>query len=230
MIPCCDSWRKSSEGPSGDPMKAREWREFLEGQKSVHGKNLFTVTELANAAAVGRNVVNVELSRLRRQGIVTRYAQGLYGLPGAVTEEELLVAIDNHAYLTGIYALHLHELITQIPTAITCFTDRRSPRARIRKTPVGRFIFVCVRSRIYAPPPGVSTAGRHATSRPLAGPEQALCDFVYLCRRNGVVPASQITFRSLQHLDSGTLLGTAERYPSTVREEVLRIIGTTLPR
>ena len=195
-------------------MKAGRWREFFEEQRRVHGKVIFTVTELANVALVGRSALNVELSRLRRGGIAVRYAHGLYGLHGAVRAEDLLPAIDPHAYLTGIYALHLHHLITQVPTAITCFTDRRSPRARIRSTPIGSFVFVCVRSRVYDPPSGGL----------LAGPEQALCDFVYLCLRDGVAPASQVTFRNLGVLRSGRLLHFAKRYPSTVGREAHRLL------
>jgi hypothetical protein len=198
-------------------MKAREWRDFLEEQRNVHGKALFTVTELANVGAVRRNALNVELSRLRRQGIVVRYAHGLYGLPGAASVEDLVIAIDGHAYMTGIYALHLHRLITQVPTVITCFTDRRSARARIRSTPAGRFVFICVRSRVYDQPAG----------RPIAAPEQALCDFVYLCRRDGVDPASQVTFRNLQGLRRARLARLAKRYPSTVGEEVRRLLAST---
>ncbi|MBI4603361.1 MAG: hypothetical protein HY721_15525 [Planctomycetes bacterium] len=204
-------------------MKAREWREVLEEQRKAHGKVLFTVTELANLGLVGRNALNVELSRLRRQGIAVRYAHGLYGLPGAVSPEDLLPAIDSRAYMTGIYALHLHRLVTQVPTAITCFTDRRSPRARVRSTPLGRFVFVCVRSQVYDPP----------ADGPVAGPEQALCDFIYLCRRNGVAPESQVTFRVLGGLRAGRILRIAKRYPSTVGTEVRRLLagsGTRAPR
>jgi len=205
-------------------MKAREWREVLEEQRKAHGKALFTVTELAHLALVGRRALNVELSRLRAQAIVVRYAHGLYGLPGAVSAEDLLPAIDSHAYMTGIYALHEYHLITQVPTAITCFTDRRSPRARIRSTPLGRFVFVCVRSEVYDPP----------ADRPVACPEQALCDFVYLCRRDGVAPASQVTFQNMGGLRAAWARRLAKRYPSTVGVEVERLLSmkrsTSTPR
>lgn len=196
-------------------MKAREWIRILAEQKLAHDKALFTVTELAHLGQVGRNVLNVELSRLRRQGLVVRYAQGLYGLPGAVSAEELLPAIDSHAYLTGLYALHRHGLVTQIPRTITCFTDRRSPRARVRSTPVGRFELVCVRSEVHAPP----------TKGILASPEQALCDFVYLCRRGGVEAAAQITLRNVHLLRAGKLESVARRYPTTVGLEVARLLN-----
>ncbi len=199
-------------------MKAREWRAALEDQRKTHGKALFTLTELANLAQVGRNALQVELSRLRRQGVVVRYAQGLYGLPGAVSAEELLPAIDSHAYMTGLHALHRYNLVTQVPQVITCFTDRRSPRARVRSTPVGKLELVCVRSKAYVPPVGGS----------LASPEQALCDFVYLCLRGGVWPSSQVTFRNLSRLRAGRLRTIATRYPATVGLEVERLLASAL--
>ena len=86
-------------------VKANAWRKFLEEQRDRHGKVLFTVTELANVAGVSRAALNVELARLRDQEIIAKYAHGLYGLPGAVSPQVLVPAIDSHAYITGHYAL-----------------------------------------------------------------------------------------------------------------------------
>ena len=197
-------------------MKARDWRYALEEQRRAHGKTLFTVTELAHVGHVGRNALNVELARLRRQGIVVRYAHGLHGLPGAVSAEELLPALDSRAYMTGLHALHRHGLITQVPAVITCFTSRRSPRARVRSTPAGRFELICVRSKVYAPPAGGV----------LAGPEQALLDFVYLCRRRGVDAAAQGTFRRLERLRAGRIRALRKRYPATVARDAEGLLSS----
>lgn len=196
-------------------MKGRDWQQFMEAQRREHGKVLFSVTELANVAGVSRGALNVEMARLRRQGLVVRYAQGRYGLPGAVTPETLLPAIDAHAYLTGSYALHAHGIVTQTPTRLTCFTDRYSPRARERTTPVGRLVFVCVRSRVYAPPAGAV----------MAPPLQALCDFVYLMRRQGIAPESIATFRKLAVLAASDLSPTLARYPNTVQRQVRALLA-----
>lgn len=196
-------------------MKARVWQQYLDEQRRLHGKVLFTVTELANVARSSRHALNVELARLRRQGVIVQYAQGLYGPPGAVTPEALLTGMDAHAYITGFYALYAHRLITQAPSRIACFTDRRSPRARERKTPVGDFVFHCVRSRVYAPPPGTV----------LAPPEQSLCDYIYLLRRDGVRPESQVTFRNLEKLQTPVLQAVADRYPRVVARHALAVVA-----
>ena len=61
-------------------MKALEWHKFLESQQELHGKVLFRVAELANVAGRDPHALNVELGRLVRQEVITRYATGVYGL------------------------------------------------------------------------------------------------------------------------------------------------------
>jgi len=123
--------------------------------------------------------------------------------------------MDARAYITGSYALHMHNLITQVPSRITCFTDRRSPRARERDTAVGRFVFRCVRSRVYAPP----------TGSPVAPPAQTLCDFVFVARRQGVSPQGLVTFRGLSDGVKPDLDAILGRYPVAVQRHVRSLVA-----
>ena len=191
-------------------MKARDWSRYLEEQSREHGKRLFTITELANVARTSIGNLNVELSRLRKYGIIERYGRGIYGLPGINSPEVLLSELDSHAYITGGSALFLHHLISQIPVQITAFTDRRHGKARIRMTPMGAFRFVSVRAPIYAPPAdGI-----------IAGAEQALCDFVYLSRRDGTDPNIQVSFRNLDRISFPLLKDLLKYYPGTVARQI----------
>ena len=195
-------------------MKSRDWQNFFEEQCRVHGKVLYTVPELANVAHARGAALNVELTRLRTQQIITKYAHGLYGVPREVTPQALVAAVDSHAYITGHYALYSHGLVTQSPVVITCFTDRRSPRARVRSTPLGRLVFACVRSRVY-----------HSVNEvAIASPAQAFCDYVYLSRRQATAAESLVTFRNLGRIDEADLSRNLERYPGSVRKEVARIL------
>ncbi|MCY2996399.1 MAG: hypothetical protein NTY19_52410 [Planctomycetota bacterium] len=194
-------------------MRANAWRDYLEEQRDRHGKVLFTVTELAHVAGVSHAALNVELARLRRQSVIVKYAHGLYGPARAVTPQLLVPAIDSHAYITGHYALFAHHLVTQIPTVVTCFTDRRSSRARDRDTPIGRFVFVVVSGGVYAAP----------ADGPIADPIQALCDYVYLARRQGVPPEALVTLRNLPARASLDAMLLA-RYPRTVQKHVARLL------
>jgi hypothetical protein len=195
-------------------VRANAWRKYLEEQRARYGKVLFTVTELANVACASSSAVNVELARLRRQEIIVRYTHGLYGTPSAVSPQILVPAIDSHAYITGHYALYAYQMVTQMPVAITCFTDRRSPQAQERVTPVGRLVFVCVRSNVYWPVPEGA----------IAPPEQALCDYIYLSRRRGAEPEAVVTFRNLARIRATDLSPILTRYPVSVRKHVERLL------
>lgn len=195
-------------------MRASAWRKYLGEQRERYGKVLFTLTELANVACASPSALNVELARLRRQEIIVRYTHGLYGVPGAVSPQVLVPAIDPHAYITGHYALYGYQMVTQMPVTITCFTDRRSPRAQERVTSVGRLVFVCVRSSVYLPVPEAA----------IAPPAQALCDYVYLSRRHGAEPEALVTFRNLARIRADDLAPIFARYPVSVQKHVERIL------
>ena len=195
-------------------MRAWQWREYLEQAWRRDRKAVFTVTELANIAGVAPRSLNVQLGRLVRQGMITRYANGRYGLPGRAAPEELVGFLDSGAYITGLHALSGHNLVTQQPTLITCFTNRRHNRSRIRKTPIGTFSFVCVNRRIYNPPADGNTAPA----------EQAFCDWLYLCLRKGLPPESLVTFNGLSRLSQKLLADLRPCYPKTVTKEINRIL------
>ena len=195
-------------------MRAWQWRDYLEQAWRGDRKAVFTLTELANIARVAPRSLNVQLGRLAGQGMITRYASGLYGLAGRVTAAELVGFLDSGAYITGLHALAGYNLVTQQPTSITCFTNRRHNRSRIRKTPVGTFSFVCVSQRIYNPPADGNTAGS----------EQAFCDWIYLCLRKGLSPESIVTFSDLSRLNEEILGDLLPSYPKTVTKEIDRML------
>ncbi|MCP4374953.1 MAG: hypothetical protein GY794_02045 [bacterium] len=186
-------------------MRALQWHRYLEEAWRRDRKGVFTVAELANIAHTAPHSLNVQLGRLVARDVIVRYAQGKYGLPGRVSPEELVGFLDSGAYITGMGVLYHHNLITQRPTSITCFTNRRHNRSRIRKTPIGTFSFVCVSGRVYNRP----------TEGNIACAEQAFCDWLYLCSRKGVSPESQVTFTALSKLNEELLTELLTRYPAT---------------
>ena len=86
-------------------MKAVEWVRCLTDLRDRHNKRVFTVAELANVADASPAVINVELGRLVKRGLIRRWVPGRYGLPEGVTAAELVAAIDPDAYVTGAFAL-----------------------------------------------------------------------------------------------------------------------------
>lgn len=191
-------------------MKALAWQKYLQVQYKLYNKTIFSVAELANVAGTSAHNLNVELARLEKHGIIIRYTTGRYGIPGIASAVELVSSLDPDAYVTAAYALYLHGFITQVPTEIVCFTKRRHNISRVRPTPLGKITFICVKPALYSLP----------AQSPVSSPEQALCDFIYVMRRRGVSPQSQVTFRKLENINSSVLLETAARYPGTVRKNL----------
>jgi hypothetical protein len=189
-------------------MKAVEWVRCLTDLRDQHGKRVFTVAELANVADASPSVINVELGRLVKRGLIRRWTPGRYGLPEGVTAPELASAIDPDAYVTGAAALASQGFITQHVQEIDCFTRRRHTRSRRRPTALGTLVFVCVSDRIHARPSG----------RGLANPAEAVCDLVFLLRRRGLEPRSLYTFRKLDQVTVPP--NVLRRYPRTVQQAV----------
>lgn len=191
-------------------MKLYDWHRFFSEQQRQYGKVLFTLTELANTAGSSRMVVNVEISRLMSSGELQRYARGIYGLPGSGSIEQLLELIDAGAYITGFSALALHGYVTQQPAAICCFTNRR-PRCSRVSTTFGTLQFHSVKPPVFHRPRDGSA---------VSGPEQALCDFVYLSRLRGANPGALVTLRHVERLRKKTLATELRHYPASVRVAV----------
>ena len=196
-------------------MKALDWHNFFAEQRASHGKLVFSGAELANAARTNLHALNTELGRLVRRGLITRYAHGRYGPVQGVAPEDILPEVDPGAYITGFSALFRHHLVTQAPTEVTCFTDRRHNRKTDRLTPAGKLRFIRVPAAIYAKP----------ADQVLASAEQALCDFAWLNLRDGIEPQSLVTFRNLDALSHRRLKKILRHYPVKVQSVVGRISG-----
>jgi hypothetical protein len=195
-------------------MKTLDWLGFFAEQRNLHGKVIFSVAELANAARTSLHAVNTELGRLLGRGLIARYAHGRYGPVEGVAPEDLLPALDPGAYITGFYALFRHHLVTQAPTEVTCFTNRRHNRKPDRISPAGKLLFICAPGSLYSKPPEGT----------LATVEQALCDYAWLSLRDGIEPQSLATFRNLHTLSRRRLDQVLRRYPENVHDSACLVL------
>jgi hypothetical protein len=194
-------------------MKALEWVTLFQEQERHHGKRVFTLSELANASGGPVDVTRVALHRLLKRGIVIRVRRGLYGMKGIAEAFDAVPALDPTAYITGHTALFHNGLVTQAPSAVTCFTRRRYRQPMVA-TPLGSLVFFHASLRVYRHP-----------GAPMAGAEQALCDFAYAARMRGADPGALVTFRNLKRLDLETIRGELARFPDSVRRTVRAIVG-----
>jgi len=53
--------------------------------------------------------------RLVARGVMERYTDGRYELPGPTAIEDLVPSLDAASYITGMYALYRHQIIAGFP-------------------------------------------------------------------------------------------------------------------
>jgi predicted transcriptional regulator of viral defense system len=143
---------------------------------------VFTTREIATLAETSLSSASQTLSRLQKDGLVTRAARGIWCRTADPRFTPfLLVAYlsgGHRAYVSFFSALHLHGLIGQIPQVIYAATTAHTRR---RRTPLGTFSY----HRIH--PAFFSGFGWYRGGRSflIAAPEKALIDCLYLSSRKG---------------------------------------------
>ena len=58
----------------------------------------------------------------------------------------------------------------------------------------------------------------------IAPPAQALCDYVYLARRQAAAPEALVTFRNLARVRDADFSRILARYPGSVQKHVERLL------
>jgi hypothetical protein len=118
-----------------------------------------------------------KIQSLCRSGEIIRVKKGLY-VPGARPDEGSKVdplvlsgLIYGPSYVSLETALSRHGLIPERVEEITCMTSKR---AKVFRTPLGRFTYTHIREDAY--PIGVWLESGEGGKWYLAGPEKALCD------------------------------------------------------
>ena len=108
-------------------MKILQWQRFFAEQKAAHGKVVFSVAELANAARTTPHAVNTEIGRLLHRGVIARYAQGRYGPAEAASGAAALPGGGAHGRCGK--AIHTAgELIESCPTTFYNQMQRSTKR------------------------------------------------------------------------------------------------------
>jgi hypothetical protein len=75
--------------------------------------------------------------------------------------DDIAASLDTSAYITGMAARYRHQMVTQVPGEIRCFTKRRHNRSRVRNTSLGR---LCVSPLLIRHWPSPAEMGRPTLS------------------------------------------------------------------
>lgn len=142
------------------------------------GAPLITTGEAAAALGVSTSAASRSLRALARQDLIQHVRYGLWSLTTAPLDPRRFVSEITRpypAYLSFESALSAHGMIDQLPRAITVAS---LDRAKTIRTNVGTYV-------VHHLPPGLFAGFTDAGGVPLATPEKALFDYVYVSHASG---------------------------------------------
>lgn len=171
---------------------------------------VFTTRELALRSGVSVSSASRQLSRAAENGAITRVTRGVWANPrNPAFHPHLCVAPllgREQGYVSFLTALHLHGIVSQIPTRIHVATTGHGRRIA---TPVGTFELFHLAPDLMKD--GVLWSDTRVPYR-IATPEKALFDTLYISTRKGR------RFRSLPELDLSRRRFRRTRFAALVRD------------
>lgn len=142
---------------------------------------VFTTRDYASRGNVSMSTASKSLARYTRKGMLTRVTKGVWAnashpyfhplscVPYLLGKEQ--------GYASFLTALHLHGVVSQIPSAIQIAT---TGRARVLESPVARFEFFQIKPELMQQ--GIEWSEARLPY-PIATPEKALLDTLYISTR-----------------------------------------------
>lgn len=181
------------------------------------GKPVYRLLELARLSGHSPAATRRAVHRLVERGLLVRIGKGLYANPltpgGAPTVETVAALLYPPAYISLESALFLHGIMDQAPYVLTCVTANKTKRF---ETGIGEIHYHHLKAELffgYELQEGV----------PVAAPEKAALDFVYLEQRAGRQPV--LDEWNWEEVDRGQLWRWAKRYPRTVQRTIEAFAG-----
>ncbi|HSF17529.1 MAG TPA: hypothetical protein VLK65_18440 [Vicinamibacteria bacterium] len=173
------------------------------------GKTFYRLGELARIASHSEPAARQSAYRLARRRWLAPVGKELYAnllrAEGPPTVEEAAGILYPPAYVSLSSALFAHGIADQAPHLLTCVTTNKTKRFH---TGLGEIQFQQIKPSLFF---GYVLEG----GVPMATPEKAALDFVYLELRNGRRTA--LDEWNWQGLDRALLDSWARSYPATVR-------------
>jgi len=203
-----------------------KYEELLE----IVGRDALFETGLLMAGVVDPAALQRQLSRWVKAGRLVKLRRGLYSVasPHRTTTPDPFVVSNRlvrPSYVSLESALHYHELIPDVPFAVTAVTTGRTG---VHDTPRGRFVFHHIRTdRLWGAQEIKSAVGQRGAW--VARPEKALIDLLYLN------PASddpaylrQLRLQNTERLDSRVLADMAARFGSPKVSRAIETVASLM--
>lgn len=185
-----------------------DWTEVLR-----NGKSIYNFAELMRISKLPVLSMRRAIQRLLRKGLLLKLRKELYANPFvAPSLEEIAGVLYPPSYISLESALFMHGISEQAPHLLTCVSMNKTKTFR---TALGEIACFHVKRELFF--------GYEITDRfPLAWPEKAALDFVYIQRMNGLTPA--LDEWNWRNLDVDRMYSLATSYPKTVRNHMKKFI------
>ncbi len=193
-----------------------QWIEFLR-----RGKSIYNLAELMRLTGLSEPSLRRALHRLTQKGLLHKLGKGSYANSFASPSlEEVAGILYPPSYISVESALFLHGISEQTPHLVTCVSTNKT---KTFHTALGEIVYFQIKKELFF--------GYEINDRiPLAWPEKAALDFIYLQRQNGLKPS--LDEWNWENLNIEKLNSLFAPYPKTVpnyvRGHVSALTGTDL--
>jgi len=159
------------------------------------------------------------LSRLADRGLLSRVAKGIYvnRLVRDSAAEDFINLLRPNSYVSLESALRHWGLSTQSSVALTCVTTGKPKEYR---APEFTITFRTISKRLYW---GFIEKQTRYSKYPIAEPEKALLDWIYLTLQAGLKP--NLDEIELKSINKRKLSKYASKYPGTVRNTLMHSLA-----
>jgi predicted transcriptional regulator of viral defense system len=181
-----------------------DWFSVLKG-----GKKIYHFSEMQRLSGLSSPALRRAAQRLREKKILFQLGKGLFAnsfvLPSL---EELPSFLYPPCYISLESALFMHGIMDQTPHVLTCVTTNKT---KTFATDLGEIQYLHVKKGLFF--------GYEITDQiPLASPEKAALDYVYIQRKNGFRPA--LDEWNWGDLDLEKLEDSMTAYPQSVQNHI----------
>lgn len=186
-----------------------DWLSVLKG-----GKKIYSFSELLRVSGLTIPALHRAIQRMRQKKILYKLGKGFFANSFATPRlEEVIGYLYPPCYLSLESALFMHGIMEQTPHVLTCVTTNKTKRFN---TDLGEIHYAHIKKGLFF---GYSIEDRV----PLADPEKAALDFIYIQRQNGFQPP--LDEWNWENMDERKLEAFWPAYPQSVKRYVQKFIA-----
>jgi predicted transcriptional regulator of viral defense system len=170
------------------------------------GKSIYNFAEFMRISMLPVPSLRRAIQRLLKKRLLLKLSKELYANPlAAPSLEEVVGVLYPPSYISLESALFMHGILEQAPHLLTCVSTNKTKTFR---TDLGEVAYFHLKRELFF--------GYDITDRvPLAWPEKAALDFVYIQRQNGLTPS--LDEWNWENLNVDKMNSLAKSYPETVK-------------